>query len=239
MLDDAFEALKTFDWGADNAPLKPIDEAVSATGDDAAATAELESRLAAVLGTDAPRNAKDYVCRKLMVIGTAASAPALGKLLGDADNAHMARYALERIPAPEALQTLRDALAGLTGALKIGVISSLGGRRDAESIPSLTQLLGDGDAAVARAAAIALGHIRSAAAGKSLAGAKPADAETNLAAIDGQLACAESLLAEGKKADALAIYQRFANQELPSHIRLAATRGMLAAAGAASGAAGN
>ncbi len=229
-LDDAFEALKTYDWGADSAPLAPIDQAVLASGEDAAVQKDLESRLVAALAMDLPRDARDYVCRKLMVIGTAASTADLGKLLDSEDSAHMARYALERIPAPEASQTLREALPKLAGKLKIGVISSLGVRKDAESLSALTGLLGDGDAAVARAAAIALGDICSPEAAHVLAEAKSSDPEVALAATDGLLACAESLLGDGKKAEALAIYQRIAAQDQPKHVRLAATRGMLACA---------
>ena len=51
MLDQAFDALKTYDWGTDRNVLKPIDEAVVATHGDAAARQELETRLAAVLKT--------------------------------------------------------------------------------------------------------------------------------------------------------------------------------------------
>ena len=40
-----------------------------ATHDNAAARRELETRLAAVLDSDVPRDAKDFVCRKLRVIG--------------------------------------------------------------------------------------------------------------------------------------------------------------------------
>ena len=90
--------------------LKPIDDAVVAAHGDAAARKELETRLAAVLKTGASRDAKDFVCRKLMIIGTAESVPALAGLLADKDLSHMARFALERIPGPEAAQALRDAL---------------------------------------------------------------------------------------------------------------------------------
>jgi HEAT repeat protein len=230
MLDQAFEALKTFDWGADSAPLAAIDEAVVKSAEDAGVQKDLESRLTAVLTMDVPRDAKDYVCRQLMVVGTAASAGALGKLLGSSDSAHMARYALERMPAPEASQALRDALPTLAGTLQIGVISSLGVRKDAASIPALASLLSNVDPAIARAAAIALGDIGSADAGQALAAAKSSAPEASLAATDGQLACAEALLAAGNKADALAIYQRIAGQEQAKHLRLAATRGMLACA---------
>jgi HEAT repeat protein len=231
MLDEAFEALKTYDWGADSAPLAAIDEAVLASGEDPSVQRDLESRLAAVLAMDVPRDAKDFACRKLMVVGTAASTAALAQLLSSEENAHMARYALERMPVPEASQVLRDALPNLAGTLQIGVISSLGVRKDAASISALTKLLGDSNAEISRAAAIALGDIGSADAGQALAAAKPSAPETELAATDGLLACAESLLAAGKKANALAIYQKMAGQEQPKHIRLAATRGMLACAG--------
>lgn len=231
MLDQAFETLKTYDWGMDPKVLKPIDEAVVAAHGDAAARKQLEARLAAVLKTDAPRDAKDYVCRKLMIVGTADSVPALAELLPKQDDSHMARYALERIPAPEAAQALRDSLPKLAGALKIGVIGSLGVRRDGPSVPTLAALLADADAAVARSAAYALGAIRSPEAAKALTESKSVSAEAKQAVSDALLACAEGLLADGKKAEASSIYKRLTGGDRPKHVRLAATRGVLACAG--------
>lgn len=230
MLDQAFEALKTFDWGTDLAVLAPIDAAVVTTHGDDAARHELESRLAAVLGTEVSRDAKDYVCRQLMLIGSAASADALAALLSQPDNSHMARYALERIQGPEAASALRAALGQLNGVLKIGVISSLGDRGDEDSVPDLAALLNDSDAQIARAAALALGAIRSPEAAKALAKSKPADA-VQPAVTDASLACAEALLASGKKGEALLIYKSYAGENQPKQVRLAATRGMLACAG--------
>jgi len=226
MLDKAFETLKTYDWGQDRNLLKPIDEAVVATHGDDAARKELETRLAAVLKTDVSRDSKQFVCRKLMVIGTASSVPTLAKLLTSEELSHMARYALERIPAPEAGRALRVALLMTKGELKVGVIASLGVRDEAESVAPLAALLGDSDASIARAAAIALGAIRSPEAAKALAGAKPTAIVT-----DASLACAEEFLADGKKAEALATYKRLLKEDHPKHIKLAATRGMLACAG--------
>jgi len=230
MLDQAFAALKSFDWGTDLAALNPIDEAVVATHGNAGARKELESRLATVLATSVSRDAKDYVCRKLMIVGTAASVPALAALLSDKELSHMGRFALERIPAPEAAQALRDSLPKLTGAQKIGVIGSLGVRRDAASVPALAALLGDADAAVARAAACALGDIRTADAAEALAAAKP-PADAKAAAIDASLSCAEGLMADGKKTEAAAIYKALSGADQPKHVRLAATKGLLATAG--------
>ena len=227
MLDQAFEALKTYDWGADRKVLEPIDKAAL----EKDGRNELEARLAAVLKTDVSHDAKDFVCRKLMVIGTADSVPALSALLSDEKLSHMARFALERIPAPEAARALREALSKTEGKVKVGVISSLGQRRDGESVSSLAKLLADRDAAVAHAAAHALGAIRNAEAAKALADAKPSQPEVKQAVTDASLACAEALLADGKKTEATAIYKRFAGQDQPRHVRLAATRGMLAVAG--------
>ena len=230
MLDQAFDALKTYDWGTDPNTLKPINDAVIATHGNDAARKELETRLAAVLKTEATRDAKDFVCRKLMIVGTAASVPTLAEFLPDKDLSHMARYALERIPAPEAAQAMRDALPKVSGVLKVGVISSLGARRDAASVPAIAALLGDSDAAVARAAAYALGDIRTADAAKALTDAKP-NAEAKSADIDASLSCAEGLLADGKKPEALAIYKSLVGEDQPKHVRMAATRGMLACVG--------
>lgn len=231
MLDQAFEALKTFDWGADLKPLSPIEDAIVATRDDPAARAALEARLADVLKTGAPRDAKDYVCRKLMIVGTAASVPTLAGLLPAADHSHMARFALERMPAPEAAAALRNALPKLEGALKIGVIGSLGSRRDSESVTALAGLLANADAAIARAAALALGDIRGPEAAKALAGSTPEAPDAKRAATDASLACAEGLLADGKSAEALMLYKSLTGEQQPKYVRLAATRGMLACAG--------
>lgn len=231
-LDKAFDALTTFDWGTDRNALKPIDEAVVATRGDAAAHKALETRLAAVLKTTAPRAAKDFVCRKLTVIGTAESAPALAALLTDKDLSHMARYALERIHAPEAAQAMRDVLPKVSGAVKAGVIGSLGVRRDAASVEALAAALNDTDQAVACAAACALGDIGGPAAAKALGEfARKAPEGVKAAAADACLACAERLLADGKKAEATALYQSLDGAEQSPYVRQAATRGLSAVSG--------
>jgi len=231
-VDTAFEALATYDWGTDRNTLDPIDDAVVATSGDAAARKGLETRLIAVLNSGASRSAKDYVCRTLKTIGTAESVPALAALLPDKDLSHMARYALERIPAPEAAAAMRDALPKLTSELKVGVVGSLGARRDAGSVAALAGLLGDADQAVASAAALALGTIGSPEAGKALAErVKKSPEGLKQPVADACLVCAETLLADGKKPEATALYQSLSGQNQAKHVRVAATRGLLAAAG--------
>src|SRR5512138_2754889 len=210
MLEQTFEALKTYDYGVDRHVLDPIDEAVVKTRNDPAARKEIESKLLAVLQSSAPRDAKDYACRLLRTMGTAACVPVLEKLLADAELSHMARYALERIPDPKAGQAMERQVRKLSGKLKVGVISSLGTRGQeglSNPVSSLRPLLKDPDDSVARAAAIALGRIGSADANKALASASPRPALVSVCA-DASLSCAEKLLAVGRAKDAKATYER-------------------------------
>ncbi len=170
------------------------------------------------------------------MIGRAASVPALSVLLGDAELSHMARYALERIPAPEAAAALRDALPKLSGKLKVGAIGSLGVRRDEASVPALAALIGCSDSAVATAAANALGDIGREAAAKVLCDAtKAAPSAVKPAVADAALAAAERLLADGNKTAALATYNALLAGDPPKSIRLAASRGTLWVAGRKAG----
>ena len=225
MLEQAIEALKTYDYGVDRHVLDPIDEAAVSTRNNPAARKDLESQLLVVLQSNAPRDAKDYVCRQLRTIGTAASVPALEALLADPDLSHMARYALERIPDAQAGQALERQLRKLNGLLLIGVISSLGTRGQGVSL--LRPLLQDSDEAVARAAAIALGRIASVEADKALASAKSRPA-LSVVFADASMACAEKLLATGHAKEAKATYQRLLKNNPPELVRLAAERGLRA-----------
>src|SRR5262245_9116521 len=102
MLSDAFVALKKYDWGTDLATLSPIEDAVVAAHSDAATANELQIRLIAVINEKISRDAHDYVCRKLAIVGTAAAVPNLAAFLNQPEYSHMARFALERMNAAEA-----------------------------------------------------------------------------------------------------------------------------------------
>ena len=226
-LDKAFEALKTYDWGTDPNTVKAIDDAIVTTHGDAAARKDLEGRLVMVLKSEAPRAAKDVACRALKTIGTAAAVPALAPLLLDEKTSHMARYALERILVPEAGQALRTALTKVTGKLKIGMITSLGVRGEDASVAPLQALLADSDAAVAQAAAHALGDIGSLDATKALVAAKAGDT-TKGAIADASMQCAEHLLAAKNKTAAKATYEKVLAGTPSKAVKTAATLGLQA-----------
>ena len=230
-VDKALETLKTYDWGADRNALKPIDQAIVAAQGNSAALKPLEKSLVDILAGGISRSAQDYVCRKLRIIGTARSVEVLAALLADEKTSHIARYALERIPDEKAAKTLRDALPKVGSKLKPGMIGSLGTRRDKKSIKAISKFLGDSDIHIARAAAQSLGLIGTSAAAKELSKfAKKASAGMKMPVADACLACAERLLADGKKSEAVALYKEIKEDNQTAHIKAAAMKGILTAA---------
>jgi HEAT repeat protein len=228
-LDAAMNALPKYDWGASREPLNAIDGAIVATYGQADARKDLEKRLAALLGSDATRAAKQYVCRKLAIIGTADSVGALAALLPDEKLSHMARYALERIPGAAASDALRGAIGTVGGKLKVGMINSVGMRADPKAVGSLTGLLKASDATVAAAAAAALGRIGTVEAAAPLAemlASAPKGLQT--AAIDASLDLASRLLKNGNKAEAAKIYEKLHATDQPARVQRAALQGLVA-----------
>ena len=81
------------------------------------------------------------------------------------------------------------------------------------------------------AAAAALGRIADAQAAEALAQAKDkAEGKLLLVVLDAYLKCADQLVADGKKAQALVIYKELQKEGMPKPIRTAALTGMINAA---------
>lgn len=231
-VDAALAALKTYDRGSSRAALLPIDEAVRAALNDKIACGDLERQLVAALDGGLLAVAVEYVFSKLTLIGSAFSVPALVARLDDPQLATSTRTALESLPDRRADKALRERLPKLTGRAKVGVIQSLGTRRDPESVRALAALLKDSDLQAVGAAAAALGEIASRRAADGLRAFVPsAPAGLREQVADTALVCAERLQAAGRKTDARALYQTLTGMTLPPHIQAAVRRGLEAAAG--------
>jgi HEAT repeat protein len=228
-LDESLKQLASYDFGGNGAPLSAISKLTAASYGKPEQRMELAAKLATLLQSAAPYGAKDFVCRQLALIGTANEVPALAGLLADEKLSHMARYALERIPGPAADEALRAALSQTQGKTLVGVINSLGDRRSEIAVADLAALLSQSDPMIAGAAATSLGKIGPAAAQplqQALASVSPA---VRPAVADGCLLCAEALLAQGKREEAVAVYDRVRSAEVPAAARVAATRGAILA----------
>jgi HEAT repeat protein len=188
-----------------------------------------EAKLIAVLRSDATVQEKAAACRQLVRVGTKQSVPALAALLGDEKLSHMARYALEPIRDPSVDDALREALAKVPGRPRLGVIGSLGVRRDAKAVEPLAALLKGADADVAQAAARALGNIGTAEAQKALEGAlTSAPAGTQPAVCEGLLRCAEALRSASAAEHSQKIYDTLRGlATAPPHVRVAGLRGAM------------
>jgi len=190
-----------------------------------------EAELLTVLRSDATLQEKSAACRQLARVATKKAVPTLAALLGDEKLSHMARYALEGIRDPSVDDALRDALGKVQGQPRLGVIGSLGARRDAKAVDALAGLLKETDAA--QAAARALGNIGTPEAAKALEDALPDATGGNQTAIcEGLLRCAEALAADGPSAASQAIYDRLRDPtDAPPQVRAAALRGAILSRG--------
>ena len=187
-----------------------------------------------MLRSDAPKAEKAKVLKPLAIFAGKDAVPVIAPYLSDEELSSWARIALEAIPDPACDEALRKAEASLKGRLLIGVINSIGVRCDAQAVDALAARMGDPDAAVATAAVAALGRIRNDAAAKVLERALA----TAAPAIRGEVAdavvrCAEKKLAEGKKDEAIRLYDLVSKADVPQNRVLEGIRGAIVARGAA------
>jgi HEAT repeat protein len=195
---------------------------------------ERELKLISVLQSDAPPAEKAITCKRLAVYGTKDAVPALAPLLADKDLSSWARIALEVIPGPEADAALREAMGKTQGRLLVGVINSIGVRRDVGAVDGLAARLKDADVDVASAAAVALGHIGGNQATKTLEQSlTAAPAKVRPAVAEGCILCAEKFLATEKAPDAVRLYDAVRQADVPEQRQLEATRGAILARQAA------
>ena len=197
-------------------PLKAQDDAEAA-------------RLAILRDPNASLHAKTVACQDLSRFGTAASVPTLSTMLLDEMLSHPARVALQQIPGVEAMEALHNALPNAEPGLLIGIIGTLGERREPASVAHIVTFLGDQDTQVVYATAVALGKIDSA---EALAALREQFANADITRkpffVDGLLASAEQLVASGDSREAIAVYRQVQEQRsMPISARMGAIRGLL------------
>lgn len=222
-----YSAIEEYDFGKSRRALAAIEEEIRSV--TPSSFTQVEERLLKALASPKTTSAgKQFVCRMLRRVGSAQSVPALAKLLADKDLSHMARFALQHMPATQAGTALREALPRLEGDLKIGLIGSIGQRGDRNAMPEIAKLATDSNAGIARAAIGALGRIGGPQAAEALA---KIEAPEKLAAVrdNAYLMCADGMLAEGQKDEAVKIYGKMLAPEKDTWIRIAAYKGFIRA----------
>jgi type 1 glutamine amidotransferase/HEAT repeat protein len=226
-LDQLFAKIATFEYGQSREPLANLIEYFRLSPK---LQQQNEKRLLKILASNTSLAGKQFICEQLSLLGSKAAVPALQKMLFDESASDMARFALERIPDPAAGKALREALAKTSGKIRIGIINTIGQRRDAKAVSALGKLMID---PLAAAAAInALGKIGGDEAAQILSRAKDqTSGDLKAMACDAYLNCADMFFAQGEKEKALAVYSQLKALQFSEPIRFAAMRGMARARG--------
>jgi HEAT repeat protein len=179
---------------------------------------------------------KAIACKKLAFIGGPDAVQPMAALLSHPQLACYARFGLEPNPAPSVDTALRAALPTLKGKLQVGVITSIGVRKDARALDALAKLIDHSDPEVAGAAAAATGMIGGLQASKVL---QSALGRTKIPVFPvvarATLLCAESLM-ESNRPRALELYTNLSETTMPGPVRRAAIRVLNAAGPAPAGA---
>src|SRR5512140_3173493 len=102
---------------------------------------------------------KAIACKKLAFVGGKEAVQPMAALLSHPQLGCYARFGLEPNPDPSVDEALRAALPKLKGRLQVGVITTIGVRKDAKALDALSKLIDDSDAEVAGAAAASVGMI--------------------------------------------------------------------------------
>jgi HEAT repeat protein len=229
-LTELVESVTAYDWGRSGTPLLAIDAEIRKILGHPAHLRKLEEALLGVLRSDASVAAKRGVCKRLGLIASERSVPILAAMLTDGETSDMARYSLERIPSDAVATALREALPKTESRARVGIINSIGNRRDSNAVEALGKLLSDSDDDVAQASAWALGRIGGSEAVRLLAARRDgAQGRVRTEILDAYLVCAERLAAEGKKREAETMYNELNAEGMPAPIRRAASLGLEAA----------
>src|SRR5512141_474989 len=179
---------------------------------------------------------KAIACKKLAFVGGKEAVQPMAALLSHPQLACYARFGLEPNPDPSVDEALRAALPKLKGRLQVGVITSIGVRKDAKALDALTKLIDDSDAEVAGAAAASVGMIGGMQASRTLQAAlgrtKPPVFPVVARAT---LLCAEGLMASNRPRG-LELYAELSATTMPEPVRRAAIRVLNAAGPAPPGA---
>ena len=223
--DEAFKLLPAWEHGQPRAPLAFLELHVARAAGAPQAKAQVAKLLGEMLAdANTTLAAREFICEQLLLVGNDSHVPALVTMLDGPKTCDMARRALEGIPGDASLKALQDALGKLKGTALVGVINSLGVRRDAQCVGAIAGHVASQDALLAAAAMEALGKTATEDAASALLKAN-ASGTLLIRLRDAQLMCAQRLAAANPKL-AAALYRRILDSNPPLRWRLGAIVGL-------------
>ena len=220
---EAWDAIKTYQYGDDFQPLIQVESDVRASHGSADSQAATAEKLATFLSDETTPAGRQFACLQLRFVGTSAQVPVLAKYLNRTEDFDHARMALQMIPGEASLIPFREALKTMKGKMLLGVIESLAAREDAVSVPALKTLIESEDRAVAIAAVAALGAFETEI--ETLLKINAPDLEQ--ARLSALLRVAHRLCAEGNTEKAGEIFSKLSSRQTPGTFRHSALEGQL------------
>ncbi|MEM7393374.1 MAG: HEAT repeat domain-containing protein [Verrucomicrobiota bacterium] len=182
--------------------------------------ADEASALKVLASADSSVQDKAMACDELGRVGGAAAVPVLVNLLADEKLQDYARDGLERINDPAVGKALLGALTSLKGHSRVGVIITLGDRREKAAVDALAKIAKEKDDRHAVEAALSsLAQIASDEAGAALLAALTGGEVSKSAAARSALAAADRMDAEGRKAAADKLRKAVAGADVPGYIK--------------------
>ncbi|HEX7573054.1 MAG TPA: ThuA domain-containing protein, partial [Bacteroidota bacterium] len=227
-LSELLRRVSEYQYGESRAALTEMNTFVRGVDDIPEARRRMEREFLEFLKGSGTSAGKQFICTKLGLIGSEASAGQLSAMLSDTSTAEMALAALEGIGGSVADAALAQALTTAHGRTLIGVITALGNRRVVRVTPALEMLASHGDPGAALAAVAALGKIGTPAALDGLSRMiEESKGEIRAGIPDAMLSCAGRLRAEGDTSLALSVYNALIRSGYPAPVRSAALRGIV------------
>lgn len=220
-----------FEYGGDPAPPVQLDELVGRLSGDAQTKKSVEDVLLKFVQSDATPAGKEFAFRQLSLVGSNAAIPVLAPLLIQVDTAEVARYALAAIPGTPADEALRKALAQApSDRIRIGLINSLGRRRDAKAVQAISPLLASNNLELAAAASAALASISDRSALDALTAArKNAAGQTRNIISEATIVCADHFAERGNAGVAVSAYKQMLGTSEPAELRTRVLKSFAAA----------
>ncbi len=158
-LSKALAQAVSYQYGESRVPLFHVDVMVQTALNHPELLPEMEKQFIGFLRSEASLPAKQFICRKLSIMGSKRSVPVLADLLEKEETSDFALYALERIPDPAIDKVLIKALDWSSDRQKIGIINCLGARKSEAGVKKIAPLMFVPEPQLAEAALGALAEI--------------------------------------------------------------------------------
>lgn len=228
-LDQAFAGLKAYQPGGAKDALNTVEKYVDEATGRYKIRVDAEARLVDVLKANGvSAAAKEFAGNQLYRLCDEDTIPAFRDLLKRSDAWDIARKGLEQINHPKAEDALIEGLENADGKVAIGIMESLGNRRDPKAANALRRWAKAGNIAETEAALTALGKIPGPEAMQELDWCR-----VNLtrpmrpAATQAYLQCGWSSMEHGDKDTAIAIFDALLIDFEPVEVKAEAMRGMI------------